>query len=91
MAYYKGQYSVSTPHWHYFIDRSSHIRDKMFSIIIFLFLSSVKAQFYPQQQQQRQYSSNNYNPWSSYPQNNPFWNQGIQQSKSVDRLFILLN
>ena len=61
----------------------------MFSIVIFLLLSSVKAQFYSQRQQ---YPYNNYNQWSSYPQNYPLWNQGAQQqSKSKDSLFILLN
>jgi uncharacterized lipoprotein YbaY len=40
---------------------------KMFSILVFLLLSSVKAQYYYQQQQ---YLYNNYNPWLLYSQNN---------------------
>jgi hypothetical protein len=54
----------------------------MFPIVIFLLLSSVKAQYY---YQQRQYPYNNYNQRLSYPQNNPLWNQGIQPSKLIYR------
>lgn len=61
----------------------------MFSLIIFLLLSSVKAQYYNQPQQQ--YPYNNYNQWSSFPQNYPLWNQGIQQSKPIQSLFIQYN
>ncbi len=69
-----------------YIDISSYINHQihtigMFSIIIFLLLSSVNAQYY---YQQRQYPYNNYNQWSSYP----LGNQGTQQSKLVDSLFI---
>jgi len=58
----------------------------MISILIFLFLSSVKAEYYSQQQQP--YPYNNYNLWSPYSQNYPLWNQGISQSKSIYRLII---
>jgi hypothetical protein len=50
----------------------------MLSIIIFLLISVANTQYYYSQQQ---YPLNNYNSWSTYSQNYPTWNQGIQQSK----------
>ncbi len=61
----------------------------MLYILLFLLLSSVKAQNYYQQKQQ-QYPYNNYNSWSPYSQNYPSWNQGVQQSKCyIDSSFVI--